>query len=403
MSTASGSLGDDLEVLILARVPCHMTLLNALYAKKAWRERLYSPKFRRQFCSMLSAPPLLGFFCNDSPQESTVPMFPSFIITRDCDPKINAIVEKGDFFLTKVLNSSSESVCWEICDCIDGLLLLMDPLEGILVVYNPMTSWSSGFFQDFENTAVEHQFATQYSPRLVRSDGNPNSFHVIVLLVDPAGTRVRTVVFSSTEMNWSVNPWQQVAQIGWLPFKDIGSIGNRSLYWGDVGRTSLLILDKASMEFSTIRLPGELQSADFAPPSRNPVCYGFGEVEGGKSCIVASQGTYLVVFVRGSDPNGVERWVLRNSVNLADQLRELLPKDRDDEDDHLVTDFVFHGIIHETVFFDALYSGSFGEPHWCLSMRLDTMKLQKLFRNSRLDKYPYFIGWPSSNIDNWVD
>jgi hypothetical protein len=406
IASSSRSLGDDLEVSILARVPCHKTLLNAMYAKKAWRERLYSPKFRRQFCSLHSTPPLLGCFSNDSTEVRTVPTFPSFTITRDCDSKINGIVGKGDFFLTKVLNLSSESVCWDICDCIDGLLLLMNPAEGRLVVYNPMTGWLSDSFDACEeNTVFKDHIGTPegYPPRLVRSDENPNSFRVIVLATDN-GCRARAAVFSSTERKWSVHPWYDVSPFVCLRFTDLGSIGNQSLYWGDIDRKCLLKLDKKSLKFSTIPLPVALQHQELVAASPIRVRYGFGEIEGGKPCIVASLGIFLAVWVCGRDPNGVERWVLRNHVPLADQLRELLPEDVNEEDgDHLVTDFDFHGITQETVFFDALYSGGREEPHWCLSMRLDTMKLQKLFRSTAQGfKYPYFIGWPSSKIDDRV-
>jgi hypothetical protein len=402
METAPGSLGEDLELSIIARVPCHKTLLNAMYARKSWRKGLYSPKFRRQFCSLHSAPPILGWFSNESTQVTTVPTFPSFTITRDPDPKINAIVQKGDFFLTKVLSrTSSEPICWEISDCVDGLLLLMNMVTRKLTVYNPMTCWSSDLFDECsEDILFEGMIerAEELPPRLVPSDANPSSFHVIVVATENEG-RVRTAVFSSTKMNWSVGPWKKVAPFGNLEFTDIASIGNKSLYWGSGDRECLLVLDQETLEFSTIQLPDDVRFPDLTSSQLSRVRYGFGEVEGGKPCVVVTQEQLLIVFVRESSPNGDE-WVTRNTVNLITQLSELLPEEMEDCD-RIADRFKIHGIVHETLFFHVLYHPMREEPHWCLSMRLDTMKLQKLFRCTSRDsnKFPYFVGWPSSSID----
>jgi hypothetical protein len=398
MASASGSLGDDLEVSILARVPCHKTLVNAMYAKKAWRKWLYSPKFRREFCSLHSEPPLLGCFINDSIlARLDGPLLPSFCITRDVDPKINAIVKNGDFFLTKVLNlSSSETVSWNIADCVDGLLLLANSVMWKFVVYNPMTRWSSGVLDLFRDEIVwDDLIATPhvYPPRLVRSDEDPNSFRVVVIASD-TGSRVRALVFSSSEMKWSDYPWQEVAPFNFnLKGPDLGSIGNKFLYWGYRDSSYLLALEKASLKFSNIELPGELRPAASDEASAD---YCFGEAGGGKPCVVATRGLIFQVFKRASGLDGVERWVLEETIDLTDGLKELLLVEIS-----VAGHLRFHGIIHETLFFDALYPGGYTVPHWFLSLRLDTTQmLEKLFSGTlHTAKYPYFIGWPSSNID----
>ncbi|CAO2165447.1 unnamed protein product [Urochloa humidicola] len=395
-------LGEDLLLEIFLRLPSLATLVRAALTCRAWRRAVASsPSFRRRFRD-IHPPPLLGlFFHPPGPaQTPNTPAFPTFIPARRCDRDLTAAIRGGDFFLTSVEDLPDQGPCWDIVDCCRGCVLLMNWDDATLVVFNPLTRRSEDVFDLGSEDTFEDRRGhyAQVNPRLLFSDEDPTSFRVVLLAHDEC--RIRATVFSSDTWEWLILPWVDVpASTGddecWI--QDHGGMqANRFLYWVYEDRRYLVSLDTATMEFCVTELPHCLRHSTFD----------VGETKDGTTCIVYSDQLNVGVLMQTRDDDGIERWVLDRVVHLDRELERVLRVAFDngivlnhllDDPSDLFVLAVRDGYVY--------LSTSADDPEtscWFLSLCLETMRLERLFRRETDDAvHPYIMAWPPSLVGNY--
>ncbi|KAF8736354.1 hypothetical protein HU200_014353 [Digitaria exilis] len=172
-------------------------------------------------------PPLLGLFF-----EPYGPYIPSFApLSRRSDPDLAAAVRGADFFLTRVPATDDASPGWGVLDCRGGYLLLL-----------------------LVNCEAKEMAAYNRHADRGRGVGLPR--RPLDLL--RRGPRVHAMAFSSCTREWRVLPWEEPApeQQGWLPQ---GMQVNGSLYWAHKEQAYMMVLDTATLQFSSIDLPGQMK------------------------------------------------------------------------------------------------------------------------------------------------
>uniref|UniRef100_A0A0A8Y8F7 Uncharacterized protein n=1 Tax=Arundo donax TaxID=35708 RepID=A0A0A8Y8F7_ARUDO len=400
------SLGEDLLLVIFLRLPNLAALVRAALTCRAWRRAVASsPAFRRRFRALHPAP-LLGFFFGAPGPVRTpnLPAFATFAPARPADRDMAAAVRGGDFFLTSLQARPDAEPCWDIIDCCRGYGLFTNSEEGWLVVLNPLTRRSEYFihthFVNFFEGSCGQRRPIELNARLLCSEEDPKSFRVVLLALDDS--RVRANVFSSDTEEWSVLPWVGIpAPIRsddtnhWLQ-NEGGMLANGFLYWLYKDRRYLISLDTATMEFSVAQLPQCLSRCVFD----------VSETKDGATCIVYSDQLNVGVMMHTRGDDGVDRWVLDRVVPLGREIERVL---RDglwdgsllislvDSPSELVVLAVRDGYAYLATSVHDPQS-----PCWFLSLCLETMKLEKLFRRTfDLDVYPYIMAWPPSLLGNY--
>ncbi|TVU34468.1 hypothetical protein EJB05_16303, partial [Eragrostis curvula] len=360
----------DLLLAIFLHLPSLATLVRAALTCRLWRRAVAStPAFRRRFRA-LKPPPLLGlFFQNDSADQGlNIHGQPAFVpARRRRDRDLTAAVRGGDFFLTSLHDLFEESLSWYIVDCCHGCVLLMYGDLASFVVFNPLTRrcedafdiWPEDAFNDYRG------YCRQLDARLVVSREDPTSSRVVILSHDKS--RVPTV-YSSDTWEWSVLPWVDVPATSsdydnrWIQ-TDGGKQANGFLYWAYQDRRSCM--------------------------------FDVGETKDGVTCIVYPDKFNIGVIVLRRGDDGVERWVLDRVVPLHTQL-EVLEGDFTDSSDLCVL-AVRDGYAYLAVFYHDTKVSS-----WYLSLCLETMKLERLFRKTFCsDVHPCIMSWPSSLVGNY--
>ncbi|CAO2170548.1 unnamed protein product [Urochloa humidicola] len=399
-------LGEDLLLEIFLRLPSLATLVRAALTCRAWRRAVASsPSFRRRFRT-LHPPPLLGLFFAASgiiPNPDN-PSFPSFVPARRCDRDLTAAVRGSDFFLTSLQNLPDESPCWDILDCCRGCVLLMNWADSSLVVFNPLTRWSEiddvfdmvsrDMFEDYCGHGVIA------NPRLFFADKDPMSFRVVALLLDDC--RLRGMIFSSDTWEWSALPWVDVPASSsdaefWIQ-DDGGMQANGFMYWVYEDRRYLVSLDTSNMEFCVTELPHCLRYSSS----------GLGQTKDGMACIVYSDQLNVYVLMHTRDDEGVVKWVLDRVVPLDTELERVLRVGSGDGtvlnplvDDHIDLSVlaVRDGYVYLST--SKMYHDP-QTPCWFLSLCLETMRLERLFRRTFDNAvHPYIMAWPLSLVGNF--
>lgn len=277
-----------------------------------------------------------------------------------------------------------------------------------LVVFNPLTRWSADVFdlghEDMFDGRRGHY--AQVRPRLLISDDSdkdPSSFRVVLLAHDEC--RIRATVFSSDTWEWSVLPWVDVpASSGddesWLQ-DDGGMQANGFLYWVYEDWKYLVSLDTSTMEFCVTELPHSSGYSSFC----------VGETKDGTTCIVFSDDSDdlnigVLMPTRGDD--GVEKWVLDQIDLLDTELERVLRagleetrllNDLVDEPSDLLVLAVCDGYVYLST--SEMYHDP-QTPCWFLSLCLETVTLERLFRRTfDTPVHPYIMAWPPSLVGNF--
>jgi hypothetical protein len=395
-------LGEDLLLDIFLRLPSLATLVRAALTCRSWRHAVASsPSFRRRFRAV-HPPPLLGlFFEPPGPvQAPNTPAFPIFVPARRRDRDLTAAVRGGDFFLTSLDERPDEAPCWNIVDCCRGCVLLMNWDDESLLLFNPLTRQSEDVFdlgpQDMFDGSRGHY--VQMNPRLLFSDEDPKSFRVVLLAHDES--RIRANVFSSETWEWLVLPWVDVPASSiddncWIQ-DDGGMQANGFLYWVYEDRRYLLSLDTATMEFDVTELPHCLRCSSFV----------VGMTKNGVTCIVYSDLLNIGVLKHTRDDDSAEKWLLDRIVPLDDELDRVLRIGLGHSNvlNSLVDDpcDLFVLAIQDGYVYLSTSADDPQTPCWFLSLCLDTMKLEKLFKRTPDNVvHPYIMAWPPSLVGNY--
>ncbi|TVT97319.1 hypothetical protein EJB05_57440, partial [Eragrostis curvula] len=300
-----------------------------------------TPDFHRRFRALHPAPPLLGLFF-DTFSGSQDPCVPTFFPVYPRDRDMAAAVRGGDFFLTSLHGRLDR---YNLADCRGGHVLLWgfvdvseEGFDEVFVVFNPLTRRQDGrvsciFHEDVFSTydAYAHPNSPDvYQARLVFSEVDPSSFHIVLLAHgedEDDHPRVCVSVFSSKTGEWSVLPWVNVPEGS----KDDGYScitivyegrmqANGFLYWLPDDRRRLITLDSATMEFSFAELPVCLSEK---------CTYDAGVTKDGDTCIVYSDGSNIGVLMLRRDEDGAERWVLDRIIPMAAELKRVMQYDVD--------------------------------------------------------------------------
>ncbi|TVU01017.1 hypothetical protein EJB05_53536, partial [Eragrostis curvula] len=231
----------------------------------------------------------------------------------------------------------------------------------------------------------------------------PTSFRVVLLGYDDS--RVRANVFSSETGKGSVLPWVDVPAGSdtdgrWLQ-NDGGLQANGFLYWVYEDRRYLISLDTSTMEFSVAELPHCLRLKQCS--------FDIGETKDGATCIVYSDQLNVGILILTRDDDGVQRWVMDRIVRLDTELERVLQDGLEDDSGllHLVdtqSDLIVFAVQEGYAYFVLVTSvmDDAEEPRWFLSLCLDWMKLERLFRRTLdSDVYPYIMAWPPSLVGNY--
>uniref|UniRef100_A0A0D9WZI6 F-box protein AT5G49610-like beta-propeller domain-containing protein n=1 Tax=Leersia perrieri TaxID=77586 RepID=A0A0D9WZI6_9ORYZ len=411
MSLGSAGLVPDFFI----RLPSLAALVRAALTCREWRRAVASsPEFRRRFHAT-HPDPLLGlFFSIPGPaQTPNLPAFPSFAPTccRDCDT--SAAVRGSDFFLTSLqARLEEEHQNWDIIDCCRGYCLLMNWDDALLAVFNLLTRriefvvymTSPEFFKE----ACGNRHPALLNARLLCSDdnGQPKSFRLVVLSLDDS--RIRANICSSDTGEWSSLPWvekmptplrstESFRSNCWL--QNQGSMqANGVLYWVYKDWRYLVSLDTATMVFSVVPLPQCLIHCSFDVD----------ETKDGATCIVYEDGLNVGVLLHTKDDDGADRWVVDRVVFLRYELDEILRAGLHDDSAlfHLVDNSRWLYVL--TVQDGYAYLSTHEKLHdpetpcWFLSLCLETMKLERLFRRTfDGDVHPYIMAWPPSLVGDY--
>ncbi|CAN6351638.1 unnamed protein product [Urochloa humidicola] len=389
-ATTIRDLGDDLLLDIFLRIPSLPSLVRAALTCRSFLAAVRSsPAFRRRFRE-LHPPPLLGlFFDHDGPDG------PSFApLRRRSDPGLAAAVRGADFFLTRVPADDDASPGWEILNCRGGYLLLASWEAEQIYAYNPVTRAldiipmpPDEIAEGSDGEFVYHGF------HMVNSDEVPGSFRVVCLCFD--ATQVRAAVFSSGTREWRVLPWEEPAPE--QPADDEywllrATQVNGSLYSAHADQAYMVVLDTATMQFSCIDLPDQLEGRGHI--------YRAGETKDAKLCIVCAIQFNLFVWYRRAGADGVDKWVLDKIFALEGEVLEATGGSRDEHGALKVLDII-DGIVYLSTS-ETLKDAS--SPCWFLTFCLGTRKLEKLFHKLN-DTYvhPYSMAWPPSLVANIVN
>ncbi|TVT99785.1 hypothetical protein EJB05_54826, partial [Eragrostis curvula] len=391
---------------IFLLLPSLATLVCAACTCCAWRRAVASfPDFRRRFRALHPTPPLLGLFFDtfSGGQNPSVPTFsPVLPLGRD----LAAAVRGSDFFLTSLHERPDR---YNLADCRGGHVLLWGFIEDseeeefdeVFVVLNPLKRQEGRVSCIFhENVFLTHDaYAHPNSPdvyqaRLVFSEVDPSSFHIVLLAHgedEDDHPRVCVSVFSSKTGEWSFLPWVNVPEGSKDDDYNCTTIvyegrmqANGFLYWLPDDRRRLITLDTATMEFSFAKLPVCLSEK---------CTYDAGETKDGDTCIVYSDGSNIGVLMLRRDEDGAERWMLDRVISMTAELKRVM---QDDVDKNAHTKvFVFavrdgYAYLSTTPMFNNPRT-----PCWFLSLCLETMRLEKLFqRTYDSDPLPYIMSWP---------
>ncbi|KAK3138202.1 hypothetical protein QOZ80_5AG0365790 [Eleusine coracana subsp. coracana] len=375
------SLGDDILLEIFLRLPSLATLVRAAYTCRLWRRAVASsPAFRRRFRA-LHPPPLLGFFVNSQ----NVPSFPVFVPTRPRDLDLAAAVRGGDFFLTSLQGRPEEPICWEIIDCRGGNILLLNSADKMLALLNPLTRQRERILNPVPQ-GVYHDFVYNDVGSIFCSDEDPMSFLVAFLAFDESRSRIQAAVFASGTRVWSATPWVDFSAMPYGDNLPNEFCGSGVLHVVHPDRTCIISLDTATMELSMAKLPQCLIHS-----------FAFGGPNDGANCIVYSDGSNVGVLMHIRDDDGVERWVEDRVTPMDTELKRVLSNQFDEEIELHVLE-VWDGYAYLTT---SAFNTSTQQQCWFLSLCLETMKLEKLFRRKfDRDVYLYFMPWPASLLGN---
>ncbi|TVT97318.1 hypothetical protein EJB05_57439, partial [Eragrostis curvula] len=383
VGTNISSLPDDIVLQIFLWLPSLAALARAACACRAWRRAVASsPDFRCRF-RVLHRPPLLGLFF-DTAARCQYPCVPAFVPIRPRDSDLAAAVRGGDFFLTSLHDRSGDDV---ILDCHGGYILLTDKGdEGVekFAVLNPLMRRCRHVFGMSLDDAFGHLHPYLFKARLACSEKDATSFRVVLLANED--DCICASVFSSETGKWSVSPWVNIPQssdgddfrsnLVWLE-DESRMQANGFLYWVYFyGQRHLVSLNTVTMKFSFAEMPLCLG---------RHCTYDAGETKDGETCIVFSDRFNIGVLMQTRDDDGVERWVLNRVMNLVQT--SLVP-DR-------TKLFVFAVRDGYAYLSTSAKSKDPRVPCWFMSLCLETMRLEKLFRRTfDCDAHPYIMAWP---------
>ncbi|GJM93983.1 hypothetical protein PR202_ga10590 [Eleusine coracana subsp. coracana] len=372
--TTIAALGEDLLLDIFLRLPSLATLVRAALTCPAWRRAVASSStFRRRFRELHPAP-LLGIVAK--PLRDALP---AFTPAQRRDGDVLAAIRGGDFAFTSLLDPDGGAcdapLSWEIHDCRDGYLLLLNWDAKLLAVFNPLARRCTEYINmpfDTSTPAGEKERPVSLDVHLITSDEDPMEFNLVWLIYEKS--RVQVTVFASNTGSWCFLPWVGVAERApqhdadkhWLCS---GMQVDGILYWPFKNREHMLKLDTETMEFSVSELPPYLKG-------QQDCKFFIGETKGREPCIVYCTGLNICVLKRKTDDGGVERWVLDGTVHYEKKLRLVAIWDG----------FVYY-VTSEMV----------------LLLCLETMKIENLFpRSFRAHHlYPYIMAWPPSLVGNF--
>lgn len=187
-----------------------------------------------------------------------------------------------------------------------------------------------------------------------------------------------------------MGPWVKVPEpvrsadhSNWI--RDQGSMqANGFLYWVYDDRRHMVSLDTATMEISVFELPQCLLES---------YVKNVGETKGGATCIVYAEMLNVGVLMHTRDDDGVGGWVQDRAVTMATELERVLPGKFDEHSQMVRVWAVQDGYAYVATSADPFNMNALC---WFMSLCLETMKLEKLFRmpNNVFDVHPYIMRWP---------
>ncbi|CAL4892433.1 unnamed protein product [Urochloa decumbens] len=376
------SLGDDLLLEIFLRLPSLPSLVRAALACRAFAAAVRSsPAFRRQFAA-LRPPPLLGLFFDYDGTE-----MPSFRpVRRSSDPDLAAAARGADVFLSRVPGHDDASPGWQIAECHSGFLLLLNQSTDQIAVYNPLSRALDLFPTPPDEFSSGCRGKCVYmDPFLLCSDEAPGSFRVVS--VCHGKSRLRAAVFSSGTREWQILRWSKPAPgqpSGKKYWLRRGRQVNGKLYWSHTKQAHKVVLDTVTLRFSFIDLPEHLKGKGHL--------YMAGEAKDGKPCIVSAADFTLSIWLRKTDADSVEKWMLDSVIPLEEEVLEATRGSLDDHGDLKVL-AILDGIVYLSTF-ETFIDASV--PCWYLFYCLETRKLEKIFhKKDDGHEHPYVMAWPT--------
>jgi hypothetical protein len=155
---------------------------------------------------------------------------------------------------------------------------------------------------------------------VISPEEDQGPFRVICVCHEDYGAQA--AVLSSETREWQILPWVDAASMLQPALQpsynekyspDDGKLVNGSIYWIAESLATARVLNIATLQFSRIDLPHvEGQEALAA-----------GEARDGKLCIVCTIKLTLVVWLWGTDGDGLERWMLDKRYPLEQAIDEL--------------------------------------------------------------------------------
>lgn len=200
--------------------------------------------------------------------------------------------------------------------------------------------------------------------------------------------KLRVAIFSSGTREWQILPWTTEApeQEPWRDQLGTGALVQGSLYRSHVKEDCILVLNMATLQFSWMDLPDQLKGKENI--------YRIGESKDGHLCLVSTMELTLLTWLRRTNADGVENWMLDNVIQLE---REVLSAVEGTPEDVGVLEVseILDGIVY------LLTRTTGGSNCWFLSFCLETRKLEKI-TEKYFGKfvYPYIMSWPPSLVGN---
>jgi hypothetical protein len=168
-----------------------------------------------------------------------------------------------------------------------------------------------------------------------------------------------------------------------------GMQANGFVYWKNMTRAFLLVLNTATLQFSRVDLPSILGAVDYK-------LFSLGHTKDGRLCMVAADdsdaygGTLLIWFLI-ADHDGIEKWMLQETYPLTAFLDA---KSLTEDHPMLEIEGVIDGFVYLSIKYDV-------HTRSLLSLCLETGKLNKIFDDTfATPAHPYVMAWPPSLVYN---
>ncbi|CAL4904423.1 unnamed protein product [Urochloa decumbens] len=373
--TTITALNDDLLREIFLRLPAVTTLARAAFSCRAFlRAVRSSPAFRE-----LHAPPLIAFL--------TVPYMRGIV---------PAAAGRGGFqfrAFTDLLQDDDASEWRAKADSHsdvpyhDGYVCFTNRTTDQWADYSPHSQALNIFPKkpnDGDDTCLEFH--------MLSPDGEEQRpSRVVCVHHDRSWLWERVAVFSSHTMEWQIFPPTVTLLLGG-DRNVTGTVVRGFICWVHKNKDCILALNTVTFQFSRMDLP---------PPLKLPFSeFILGQTKDGKLCIVHVHECNLSVWLRTTDDDSVERFMLHKMHPLHTIIKEVTERSElDGVQVRLMT--VSNGFVYLSVYY---WGPQASDSEWFMSFCLETAEVNILLNEGShlpcpVDAY-IMTSWPSYLIHN---